>query len=374
MFLSVLALLGGLQGIIVLLLILLRFRHPKNTALALLILVFSLRLGTIPTWNAELLREHRWLWPATTLLPFLFGPLLYWCIRELSRDETAKLPLWPLHGIPFVAGLLFTLGMVATMPDTTYGDFLNAVFSGRPPVWHLVLNGLKVGINLVYVVLSFCIAFGFRSRSLAEVHRLWLRALAVVPALVLMAFMFVALDPGATARLHLGDSTPFAILAFLMTCMVYALSFLVMLAPSGLEQAGIPLKDRFSFPVSDRECQELAEQVCRRLRQGAFRDPELKEADIAGILGVHPNRVSLAVNRSFRCPFRKLLNQYRLGYFTRRVSEGALKSQSILQLALEAGFPSKSTFNRVFKEEMGITPSEYEEQMQRKPPSEKTGA
>ena len=43
----------------------------------------------------------------------------------------------------------------------------------------------------------------------------------------------------------------------------------------------------------------------------------------------------------------------------RRVSEGALAQQSILELAFEAGFSSKSTFNRVFKERVGVAPSDY---------------
>ena len=33
--------------------------------------------------------------------------------------------------------------------------------------------------------------------------------------------------------------------------------------------------------------------------------------------------------------------------------------RSILEIAFDAGFPSKSTFNRVFKEETGMTPTAY---------------
>ena len=357
--LSILALLGGIQGIVVLFLILFRFRHPKNTALALLILVFSIRLGTIPTWNTEILLSHRWLWPATTCLPFLFGPLLYWCVRELSRDSPARLPYWPLHLLPFAMGCLLSGGVIGGMSEETYVAFLEKVFQGSPPLGYLILNGLKVALNIVYVVLTICVAFGSRSRGLSQVHRVWLRSLAIIPAIVLVMFIFVALDPDATARLSMGNATPFALLALSMSFLVYGLSFLVLIAPEGLEQGGIPLKKPLSFSMSDEECRKLAEEVCRKLGGGAFKDPELTEAVIARGLGVHPNRVSLAVNRTYRKSFRKLLNQYRISYFTKKVSEGALNRQSILELALDAGFPSKSTFNRVFREEMGITPSEY---------------
>jgi AraC-like DNA-binding protein len=38
---------------------------------------------------------------------------------------------------------------------------------------------------------------------------------------------------------------------------------------------------------------------------------------------------------------------------------GALENENILGLAFESGFPSKSTFNRVFKESYGVAPSLY---------------
>ena len=69
------------------------------------------------------------------------------------------------------------------------------------------------------------------------------------------------------------------------------------------------------------------------------------------------------MNRSCHVPFRKLLNRRRLDYFTEHTRHGALTKQTILELAFEAGFPSKSTFNRVFKGEKGMSPSVYAEQV-----------
>jgi hypothetical protein len=84
--------LGAAQGFLLLLLIILRYRHPKSTPLALLLLVFSLRLGTIPSWTPHTLIAHPWLFPATTPLPFLFGPLLWWSVRELASGRAPGEP------------------------------------------------------------------------------------------------------------------------------------------------------------------------------------------------------------------------------------------------------------------------------------------
>lgn len=95
------------------------------------------------------------------------------------------------------------------------------------------------------------------------------------------------------------------------------------------------------------------------LEEGAYRDVDLSLARLAGSLGVHPNRLSAVINDAFGESFPSLVCRYRVEYFTRRVDEGALREQSILDLALEAGFPSKSTFNRVFKDHLGMSPSAY---------------
>jgi AraC-like DNA-binding protein len=57
--------------------------------------------------------------------------------------------------------------------------------------------------------------------------------------------------------------------------------------------------------------------------------------------------------------FRDLLNSWRLDYFLDRIQEGAHEGESLLEIAFDAGFPSKSTFNRVFKDKMGVSPSEF---------------
>lgn len=344
---------------LLLLLITLRFRHAGNVPLALLILTFSLRLGTIPTWNKDIMQSHPWLWPLTTTLPFLFGPLLFWTVQSLSQTNQSRISI--LHFIPYIGGTLLISLIVATLPELSYQYLVELVFDGYPPFWMLGLNGLKVIINLGYVMCTLWLAFGPKSFHLSTVHRVWIRVLAIIPFLVLIVFCIVALYPGATAKLVQGNTTPFIILAVIMSLLIYAISFLVLLAPASLEAGGIPLSCKGQNLATDDQCRELLERAIEKLDGGMFKNPNLSEARLARTLGVHPNRLSMAVNRSLAKPFRKLLNQYRIAYFQQEVLRGALKQKTILEVAYEAGFSAKSTFNRVFKEETGETPSEFEQ-------------
>jgi hypothetical protein len=76
--LELVATVGAVQGFLLLVLVGLRFRRRENLPLAVLLLVYSVRMGTIPLWNPATMTQYPWLFPVTTPLPFLFGPLLWW--------------------------------------------------------------------------------------------------------------------------------------------------------------------------------------------------------------------------------------------------------------------------------------------------------
>ncbi len=355
----VLAALGAAQGGLLLVLIALRYRHHKNVPLALLLVAFSLRLATIPTWNPSILLAYPWILPATTPLPFLFGPLLWWYTREIGRELWATPTGLPLHFLPYAADVVFGIGVLLTLSPVEYQRYIAAVFAGDPPIWMLGENALKVLVNFVYVFAAGRIAFGAPASRLAARRRTWLRALVVVPGIVLVAFAYVALFPAATANIAAGVVLPFAVLAALMVGLIYLVSLMVIVAP---DLPGLAGGDPTAHPgpsISDDECNRLAGLLEGRLDKGQFHDPELSLSDIAAQLRVHPNRLSFAVNHTLGMPFRRLVNRKRLAYFMEKVQEGALEENTILGVAFDAGFPSKSTFNRVFKEETGVTPSEF---------------
>ena len=352
-------LIGALQGAVILLSIIFKFRHRKNLPLALLLIVFSLRLATIPTWNPDILLAHPWLFAATTPLPFLFGPLLWWYIGELVSDRVNVPRHVYLHFLPYLCETLAVSYSLLSMDQETYGLFIENVFSGTPPLWLPIRNGLKVALNIVYVILAGRIAFGPGAKRLSSAKRLCLKLMVFIAALVLLLFSYVAIFPPVTARLAQGEIAPFYILSVAMALLIYGISFLLLVAP---EAHTITVKDGEGGNeklCTEEECEYLLDLIEKRFAEGAYQNPDLMLSDLAAEFDVHPNRLSYAVNHCCNDNFRSLLNSRRLDHFFSQIEEGVHGYRSILEIAFDAGFPSKSTFNRFFKEKTGMSPSEF---------------
>ena len=93
--------------------------------------------------------------------------------------------------------------------------------------------------------------------------------------------------------------------------------------------------------------------------QQAYLDPDLNLPQLASALGWNRNKLSEVVNSGFRQNFNDFVNTYRIAHFKELLRAGHHKQHSFLGLALDSGFNSKATFNRVFRRQTGISPSEF---------------
>lgn len=81
--------------------------------------------------------------------------------------------------------------------------------------------------------------------------------------------------------------------------------------------------------------------------------------DLATKLDVHPNYLSQVINEKGGRNFYEFINNYRVEEFKRLLNVPKNQQLTLLSLAFECGFNSKSSFNRYFKKSTGQTPSQY---------------
>jgi AraC-like DNA-binding protein len=88
-----------------------------------------------------------------------------------------------------------------------------------------------------------------------------------------------------------------------------------------------------------------------------YLDPKLSLAGLAQLLEISPNQLSQIINQEAQVNFHDFVNNYRVEEFIERA--GANKNFSLLALALDSGFNSKSSFNTIFKKQKGLAPSQF---------------
>ena len=89
-----------------------------------------------------------------------------------------------------------------------------------------------------------------------------------------------------------------------------------------------------------------------------YLDGDLTLYDLAAQMQVPPHLLSQIINRQSGKSFFDFVNHYRVEDVKRRIREEAHLRQTLLAIALDCGFNSKASFNRVFKKMTGLTPTE----------------
>jgi AraC-like DNA-binding protein len=88
-----------------------------------------------------------------------------------------------------------------------------------------------------------------------------------------------------------------------------------------------------------------------------FLEEELRLADLSAHLGLSVHQTSEILNQIMNTSFTDLLKHYRVEEAKRMLIEN--KEKTILEIALDCGFQSKSVFNESFKKNISLTPVEY---------------
>jgi len=122
-----------------------------------------------------------------------------------------------------------------------------------------------------------------------------------------------------------------------------------------------PPPTRHARPEWNNSAEELSSRLQALMESSSpYRDERLSVQTLARMLGVEPGQLSYHLNVRYSLTFRSYINEWRL----RSVGEDLLNrpDRSILDIAFENGFNSKSSFNSLFFKKYGMTPREYRRQ------------
>ncbi|WP_429398996.1 ABC transporter permease [Mucilaginibacter lappiensis] len=125
------------------------------------------------------------------------------------------------------------------------------------------------------------------------------------------------------------------------------------LKPDSSVQLAMPITDRSDAKEKSRRLKEAV--AANRL----YEDAELTLTTLAVKLVIHPHDLSRIINLGLDKNFSDFINEFRVREVVGKMQDPAFDNLTLLGIAYESGFNSKTTFNRVFKEMTGKTPVEY---------------
>ena len=90
-----------------------------------------------------------------------------------------------------------------------------------------------------------------------------------------------------------------------------------------------------------------------------YLDCELSIADVSERLKIPKYHITQIINEKLNKNFYMFINEYRINEVKRKISDERYKEHSIIRIAYDSGFNTKSTFNTIFKKFTNLTPTEY---------------
>ncbi len=155
----------------------------------------------------------------------------------------------------------------------------------------------------------------------------------------------------------------------------YAIGTVMALGVLAIAYMGLVQKRVFSsepignfLPVKKYQTSSLTESASESIKRSmerllseekVFKENELRLADLAAYLGITRHQLSQVINEHYGVNFFELINKRRVEHVKRLLADPAFSHYTIIQVAFEAGFNNKASFNRYFKKEIGMTPSAY---------------
>ena len=90
-----------------------------------------------------------------------------------------------------------------------------------------------------------------------------------------------------------------------------------------------------------------------------YLDSSLSLRSLADQIQIHPNQLSWLLNDSIGKSFNEFINSYRIEAFKQLAKDPKNANLTLIGMAYDCGFNSKTVFNTYFKKETGLTPKQF---------------
>jgi AraC-like DNA-binding protein len=381
--LHIAALIGAFQGVLLAgVLGAYRGNRTANRLLAALVFAFTIHLVSSVYYATGLIERWPHFFGISHPMPWLFGPLVYLYAATASDRSTRLTARDALHFLPAIVVLAATFPLYFMSGGDKIALYAR-IQQGDVPRVLQVLGPTKYISGIAYTIATAVLLARHRRRvkkSYSTIERVnlrwlvWLLGAAATIWVFATATGFLIRTSQSTSRT--GDD----IVTLAIAIAVYSIGYMGLRQPEIFRFETIdekPVTAAHAVPVAPSEPPAaatryehsgLAPDEAAELKRSLlvvmqadrpYRDPDLTLANLAEQLDTTPHKLSAVLNGELSRTFYDFVNAYRIEEVQQRLADERSKHLTVLALAMDAGFASKSTFNQVFKKHTGKTPSKY---------------
>jgi AraC-like DNA-binding protein len=312
-------------------------------------------------------------------LPLVHGPLLYLYVATLTNQLPGKKLFQYAHFIPPFLMYLYLIHFFI-LPASEKIEVMKSGGAGYY-LFNTIKFSLIVVSGIVYVIVAQILLHRHRKNikeqfsAIEKINLSWLQNIVVGICFIWIVVIFVNFLPPGFYQLNKIDSDIFVFTAavfFVCFLGFFGLKQTHVFAPQAIQL--LQFQDNPASTYSGKKDIEKyaksglkdtdAEQLHKRLNEymrieKPYLNSQLSLSKLGENFGVHSNYLSQVINDRENKNFYDYINGYRIDEFKRMVSDPKKKKLTVLALAFECGFNSKSAFNNCFKKFTNQTPSEF---------------
>ena len=309
----------------------------------------------------------------------LLAPLFFVYIQSVIQERRQNYRTLVLHFVPYMITWCYWLFLFALRSERD----LDALFSGVETVQLPLLFRTALMLEFLAIPVYVCASLWIlrkhkraisRSLSFTEgIDLKWVYALVLCTGVIWLSMVLTEVVKG-TERWITDDQTVQVGYAS-ATFFVYYLGYFGLKqghiasfvsvpdatesAPQALEEYE-PRAKYLKSGLKEEEARSYAETLMNYVEsEKPYLQSRLSIQDLARALGIPSYHLSQVINEHLGQSFYDFINRYRVDEFKRRIGNQQYRQYTLMSIALDCGFNSKSSFNRIFKKIEGCTPSGY---------------
>lgn len=325
--------------------------------------LFIFEFGLYAT-NLQLLVPHTYFMAASTAL--LYGPLLYLYFKKVTEGyQLKKVDL--LHFLPNILLILFLIPVYSTSAEDKIRMLLGLESSFR--IYGKTIFLLKI---LSLTGYGFMIGRSHFKRIMEEIRSsqqsigYWKRNIYIIHSAYILSYIIYGLT--ISGLIGNGSEVVYNLQVVAMSLMVVYVAFMAYVQPEVFSNA-LPsesVRQSLLIPkyqnsgLTDAFSEELKRNLVRLFEEDkVYRDSSLNLELLSEKLNTTRHNTSQVINEHFGMNFFELINKFRINEVIDIFNEDTHGNLHIIDVAYEVGYNNKVTFNKAFKKETTLTPSQF---------------